>query len=211
MPTSEKQIEANRRNALASTGPRTRAGRKRSRQNALKHGLTAETLVTFGEDPEKLETLLQGIVSELQPGSQMEKEAAERIASLMWRLRRIPQIEAGLFSIVEAEIRLEHSRIVDPDRGGNHYAEWRIYQEQFRVDSLDSDDEVLSEAAASFDLPQARLAGAFKRDADNADALGRLSRYEGILMRQLERSLELFHRLKAERLHRSDLQKRTED
>ena len=38
--TSAAQMEANRRNAQHSTGPRTSAGRSRSSQNALKHGFT---------------------------------------------------------------------------------------------------------------------------------------------------------------------------
>ena len=36
---SQRKIEANRTNALRSTGPRTEAGKARSRRNALKHGL----------------------------------------------------------------------------------------------------------------------------------------------------------------------------
>jgi hypothetical protein len=40
------QIEANRRNALHSTGPRTEAGRAVASRNALKHGLT---IVLFDE------------------------------------------------------------------------------------------------------------------------------------------------------------------
>ena len=48
---SRRQIAANRRNARKSTGPRTSAGKLRSRSNALKHGLTAETVITVFENP----------------------------------------------------------------------------------------------------------------------------------------------------------------
>ena len=45
--TSLRRIEANRRNAQLSTGPTTEEGKKRSRQNAVRHGLTAETVIDW--------------------------------------------------------------------------------------------------------------------------------------------------------------------
>jgi hypothetical protein len=50
--TSYRQIEANRRNALRSTGPKTQAGKQVSRCNAVRHGLTAETVIGALEDAE---------------------------------------------------------------------------------------------------------------------------------------------------------------
>ena len=50
--TSLKQIEANRRNAENSTGPRSEAGKQRSSRNAIRHGLTAETVIEPLEDAE---------------------------------------------------------------------------------------------------------------------------------------------------------------
>ena len=50
--SSLKQIEANRRNALKSTGPTTSEGKRCSRHNALRHGLTAETAIAKLEDSE---------------------------------------------------------------------------------------------------------------------------------------------------------------
>src|SRR5437667_4460752 len=51
--TSLRQLDANRLNALASTGPRTEDGKQQSRRNALKHGLTAETVIEPLENPEE--------------------------------------------------------------------------------------------------------------------------------------------------------------
>ena len=48
--SSFRQIEANRRNARLSTGPVTEEGKRRSRQNGVRHGLTAETVITALED-----------------------------------------------------------------------------------------------------------------------------------------------------------------
>ena len=50
--TSYRQLEANRRNALKSTGPKTEAGKHSSRCNAVRHGLTAETVIGALEDAE---------------------------------------------------------------------------------------------------------------------------------------------------------------
>jgi hypothetical protein len=48
--TSWAQFQANRRNALRSTGPRTEEGKNRSRMNAVRHSLTAETVIGALED-----------------------------------------------------------------------------------------------------------------------------------------------------------------
>jgi hypothetical protein len=53
--TSFRQIEANRSNALRSTGPKTEDGKRRSRRNAVRHGLTAETIILALEDIENYE------------------------------------------------------------------------------------------------------------------------------------------------------------
>jgi hypothetical protein len=50
--TTFKQIEANRRNARRSTGPTSQEGKLRSRQNAVRHGLTAETVIGALENNE---------------------------------------------------------------------------------------------------------------------------------------------------------------
>jgi hypothetical protein len=54
---SLSQIEANRRNAFRSTGPKTEAGKRRSRRNAVRHRLTAETVIEVLEDPEVYRSL----------------------------------------------------------------------------------------------------------------------------------------------------------
>ena len=51
--TSEIQAEANRRNALQSTGPKTGEGIEAARFNALRHGLRALQTVVPGEAPEE--------------------------------------------------------------------------------------------------------------------------------------------------------------
>src|SRR5690348_1403092 len=95
--TSLRQIEANRRNARLSTGPVTDGGKKRSRQNALRHGLTAETVIAALEDAEDYAAFELAVTSDYDAQSAVERELALRLASLLWRLRRATAIETGLF------------------------------------------------------------------------------------------------------------------
>src|SRR6266550_5269647 len=94
--TSLRQIEANRQNALKSTGPKTEAGKQQSRRNALRHGFTAETVIEPLEHPDDYRTFEDAIVSEYLPQTPVEQELVHRLASLFWRLRRATSIETGL-------------------------------------------------------------------------------------------------------------------
>jgi len=101
--TSWRQLEANRRNSRSSTGPRTEQGKQRSRQNAVRHGLTAETVVDVLEDPAAYRAFETQVLSDYLPTSTIERELVVRLASLLWRLRRATAIETGLLQI-HAEI-----------------------------------------------------------------------------------------------------------
>jgi hypothetical protein len=97
--TSLKQIEANRQNALKSSGPRTAQGKQRSRQNAVRHGLTAETVITALENTADYQAFEQSVAADYHPRSSIERELVSRLASVLWRLRRSTRIETGLFQI----------------------------------------------------------------------------------------------------------------
>src|SRR6266540_6198969 len=94
--TSFKQIEANRRNALKSTGPTSTDGKQASRRNALRHGFTAETVLEPLENAEEYRAFEAAIVAEYLPQTPVERELVHRLASLFWRLRRATSIETGL-------------------------------------------------------------------------------------------------------------------
>ena len=107
--TSFKQIEANRRNALKSTGPTTPQGKERSRRNALRHGLTAETVIAALEDAEDYQAFKAAVISGYDAESAVARELVLRLASVLWRLRRATGIETALFESVTAEPgKLEH-------------------------------------------------------------------------------------------------------
>ena len=73
--TSPEKIEANRRNAQKSTGPRTPEGKSRSRWNALKHGLDAHAPVLPGESAEALQERIDTWTDQLQPRNDAERSA----------------------------------------------------------------------------------------------------------------------------------------
>ena len=97
--TTEKQIEANKENALVSTGPVTAEGKALVSQNAVKHGIFARDLIiTAGdgkEDEQEYRELLDGLILSLNPSGQMEYLLVEKISVDYWRLRRVLRFESG--------------------------------------------------------------------------------------------------------------------
>src|SRR4051794_27057622 len=101
--TSFRQIEANRRNAIRSTGPTTEEGKRRSRRNAVRHGLCAETVIENIEDVEDYRAFEAAVIADYDARTAVERELVLRLASLLWRLRRAAAIETDLLRI-QAEI-----------------------------------------------------------------------------------------------------------
>src|SRR5918997_763934 len=95
---SEKQIKANRRNALKSTGPKTSEGRAAVRLNARTHGLRSQEVLLPGEDEEALKGLDENLRAELQPVGELENLLVDNIVAAHWRLRRLRRVEAAIFA-----------------------------------------------------------------------------------------------------------------
>ncbi len=95
MPTLS-QIEANRRNAQRSTGPRTVEGKAASSMNALKSGIDAESTVIPGEDAAALAALTEQFYQDCQPQTVIESVLVDNIIHATWRLRRFARIDAEL-------------------------------------------------------------------------------------------------------------------
>ena len=97
--TTEKQIEANKQNALVTTGPVTDEGKALVSQNAIKHGIFAKDLIIAAgdgkEDEQEYRELLDGLVISLNPTGQMECLLVEKITVDFWRLRRVLRFETG--------------------------------------------------------------------------------------------------------------------
>jgi hypothetical protein len=100
--SSLRQIAANRRNALKSTGPITAEGKENSRGNAVRHGLTAETVIATLEDQDDYLGFQAVVIADYAAETAVERELVLRLASILWRLRRSTGIETALFeSMIE--------------------------------------------------------------------------------------------------------------
>jgi hypothetical protein len=188
--TSFPQIEANRRNAQFSTGPVTEEGKKRSRQNAVRHGLTAETVIDTLEDAEDYAAFEMAITADYDAQSAVERELVLRLASALWRLRRATAIESGLFRI-QAKHLLQFRQ-----RRQAHQDRQTIIDGMYRnavaiEDSVEQNQDGLScetTGSISIDAPAAQfddLTHAFVRLSNLPTCpLDRLSRYEATLWRQ---------------------------
>jgi hypothetical protein len=95
---SDKQLEANRTNALLSTGP-TEEGKKRSRLNALRHGITGQVTTMTDEDRTAHDAFSKALMKDLAPEGAMEIQLAQRVSTDSWRLNRISAIEDNLFAL----------------------------------------------------------------------------------------------------------------
>ena len=93
---SQKQLEANRRNARKSTGPKTPEGKAIVACNAVKHGLRSEHVLAPGEDAEEFAQFQRELLAELMDASAVESIFAERVVLAAWRLRRAIRLEAEM-------------------------------------------------------------------------------------------------------------------
>jgi hypothetical protein len=189
--TSFRQIEANRRNARKSTGPTTEEGKQRSRCNAVRHGLTAETVIGTLEDAEDYKAFEAAIIADYDAQSAVERELVLRLASLLWRLRRATTMETGLF-----EIQADYLREFRQDRQTQPESREIIYARLGWAHSADADPDRVSHGITNGTEPRPSsgpesvhpatdFARCFLRLANLPNyALDRLSRYEATLWRQ---------------------------
>ncbi len=171
--SSDRQLAANRGNARKSTGPKTEAGRAAVRLNAVKHGLTATTVVLDGESRSAFDALFTAVHAEHRPATPTEDALVTQVAMAIWRLRRFYHMEAGFLTI----------RLVQTADQASHFT------------GLEHGH---------------RLGLVAYADAQNANALTNLSRYEVRVLNSMIKSLQLFHYLRALRPVEAKVEKQTQ-
>jgi hypothetical protein len=97
MPSQLKSQTA-RTNGAKSSGPTTPAGKSKSSQNSLKHGLNSKQILLPTESAEEFQTLRTSYFDQFQPATPIEAELVETLAATRWRLRRLATIESNIFN-----------------------------------------------------------------------------------------------------------------
>jgi len=167
--SSQRQLQANRRNAQQSTGPQTPEGKAVCAANALTHGFSALSAVLPSESSKEFQTLLAKLQDEFQPETTLEQSLVRHLADADWRLRRVASFESALLLQ-----RLEKAR--------RDCAEY--------PDEL-PDDPALTEICL--------LGQALIDDADGSDPLSKLSRYEARLTRRYFKALAQLRKVQQQR------------
>jgi proteasome lid subunit RPN8/RPN11 len=115
--SSERKIQSARANGAKSRGPKTFEGRAKSARNAIKHGLTSETIVLQTESAGQFDSLRQSYIDRLAPADQVEADLVDQIVAARWRLERVWEMETALLDLemVRQRPRIE-AEFIDLDQ-----------------------------------------------------------------------------------------------
>ena len=103
---SEAQLAANRANAQLSSGPKSSEGKAKSSMNALKHGLTSQTVVLTGEDQLEYNRQLDSHIERLQPVGEEEHRLVQSLLDSTWRMNRTVGMESAI--LLKGKIEFEN-------------------------------------------------------------------------------------------------------
>ena len=204
---SEKQILANQNNALASTGPKTPEGKLAVRMNTVRHGLRAQDALLPDEDPHQLQALCDELYSQLEPHGLVEEQLVDRMANVMWRIKRVERVEAGVFCFNFHSVLRDRAAAdkwgkeeLPPHRlrrvGVNYHIAPSPEKKQ---EAMEQEEQ--AETVTRSDL--ATMGQAFTRGTGGGDVFSKLSRYEGALERSLYKALHELERLQEARASKS--------
>ena len=171
-----KQINANKKNALLSKGPKTDLGKLNSSKNSLKHGLTAKQLV-IGENLKEFEQYRDQMIEALKPVGILQEQLVFKIIDVGFRLRRIGKIEAGIYN--------QEILHYEADDYKNKLAEKIVFK----------DEELVQSSDRSINLKGL----AFARDCKYGSAILKLNTIEDKLMNKYYRQLDLLKMMQEER------------
>jgi hypothetical protein len=177
------QLEANRRNAQQSTGPRTEAGKRTSSLNALRHGLTSRIVVLPTEDLSAYNRFSDEFLADLAPETFAERQCAQTIIDTQWRLNRVRSIEDGMLGLGHFGPETQ----IDPGHPEIHAAltaaaVYRAHSQAFVNLSMHEQRlyRILRDASKSLEDMKSKRIAARQSALDAARALHNLNKMQGL-------------------------------
>ena len=113
--TSTAKLEANRRNAQKSTGPRTVEGKEKAKMNATKHGLRAETLVLRDEDPQVLDERREAWRACLMPGDDVEERLVDSAVVHTWMQDRARRAQVARLDVNIVDFGVDQALTIEKE------------------------------------------------------------------------------------------------
>jgi hypothetical protein len=187
---SAKVERTDRPSLHKSTGPRTPQGKERSKFNARKHGLFSKAVLLQDESRAEYDALLNGLMEDFHSQGKLETVPVETLAVLMWRKRRLLQVEMAKISnriakgLADGEYARDGSE--RPLHITIHFAEPHT--------SLDQDKDMVPAPMASTETQKPKFNTAAVRIPSD-EASDHLIRYEAHLSREIDRILNRLERL----------------
>jgi hypothetical protein len=184
--TSQKQIEANRRNAQKSTGPRTDAGKAVTRYNSITHGFRAKGLDLLpNEDPEEYRARLDSFMAEHQPTTEVEHRLVNQAVTLSWKLDRADRYESATLARRHRETIAEAKQIIWDRRNRqnrlsheNPYIPCDEFTEAELIEIADAADQALFDPGTEAERFR-RYRNSLKREFDKTlSAIAKFPRHE---------------------------------
>jgi hypothetical protein len=218
MPATQKQIDANRRNAQKSTGPKSETGKIRSSLNGWRHGVTGQVLTMAEEDREAFETFAREYRLALFPVGPIEIQIAQSIAEDEWRLSRARAIENNVIALGHSAMAGEvetintqmHAAMTQARvfwRNPEKFALLSLYEQRIsrklerneaRLKALQTERKAALEAALEQAAQLAQLAESSNQTYDPAPDFAHLAKHQngfGFSVEEFTRLLRLNQRL----------------
>ena len=193
MSSSKQRLEANRANAKRSTGPKTRAGKERSRLNAYRHGLTARLLLD-GEDAAEFERLRKQLLQDYSPQSILGVELVEDIAKTLLLKRRAALFEAAMLEARFQQVVERSARSPLDELLSDPFC--------FPASSAGEEQEKEVPKLSAEAEWRVRLGQALMHDAAYGDLLSKLDRHRAMLTNEVIKTVKLL--LLVEATHATD-------
>jgi hypothetical protein len=173
---SEKQLAANRANALRSTGPKTPDGKIRASRNSLRHALTGQVSVLPTEDRAAHDAFCGELIDSLNPETAMERQLAQSVAEDSWRLNRVSALENNMFALGHGgerrELRIALADAATFQNNAQSFALLSIYEQRINRN--------LQRNLAQLHALQAERKAQRQHDLAEATLLAQVNLFEGL-------------------------------